>query len=89
MLLPEAWVGKVAGFVLDPPYGRNSHGSMEAEQLLEAAMTSATAVACFDAGFVLILPMHPMTPHPMASLPVGLRTSTCSTDRMDGPPGHG
>ncbi len=68
--LPEAWIGKVAGFVLDPPYGRNSHGSMQADQLLEAAMTSAHTVACPDAGFVLILPMHPMTPHPMTSLPL-------------------
>ena len=71
-LLPEALVGKVAGFVLDPPYGRNSHGSIEAEQLLEAAFISARKVACIDAGFVLILPVHPMTPHPMASLPLDL-----------------
>ena len=69
-VLPNAWLGKVAGFVLDPPYGRNSHGSMESDQLLEAAMTSAHAVACSDAGFVLILPIHPITPHPMESLPL-------------------
>lgn len=79
-ILPEAWIGKVAGFVLDPPYGRNSHGSMEAEQLLEAAMKSAHSVACTDAGFVLILPMHPMTPHPMASLPLDSDISLLNGD---------
>ena len=36
-VLPGEWSGKVAGFVLDPPYGRNSHGSMANDPLLEAS----------------------------------------------------
>lgn len=66
--LPEEWLGNVAGFVLDPPYGRNSHGSMAADSLLEAALISARKVAARHAGFVLIVPMHPLDPHPMEAL---------------------
>ena len=33
-VLPGEWLGKVGGFVLDPPYGRNSHGSMANDPLL-------------------------------------------------------
>ena len=67
-LLPEAWQGAVAGFVLDPPYGRNSHGSMDPMHLLEAALLSARNVAAANAGFVLILPIQPLQPHPEAAL---------------------
>tara|TARA_B100000900_G_scaffold182150_1_gene154512 strand:- start:162 stop:1310 length:1149 start_codon:yes stop_codon:yes gene_type:complete len=67
-VLPDGWHGKVAGFVLDPPYGRNSHGSVEADRLLESSLKSARTVACADAGFVLILPIHPLESHSTAAL---------------------
>ena len=67
-ILPVDWNGKVAGFVLDPPYGRNSHGSLEADPLLEGALNSAQAVAHADAGFVLILPIHPLETHTTRAL---------------------
>ena len=63
-VLPKAWHGKVGGFVLDPPYGRNSHGSMDTMALVEACLTSAQRMAAQHAGFVLILPIHPPNPHP-------------------------
>ena len=66
--IPEAWKGRVAGFVLDPPYGRNSHGNMAADALLDGCLRSARDVAAEHAGFVLILPIHPMNPHPETSL---------------------
>ena len=69
-ILPTDWNGKVAGFVLDPPYGRNSHGSLEADPLLEASLNSARAVAHADAGFVLILPIHPLETHTTRALPL-------------------
>ena len=69
-VLPNGWHGKVAGFVLDPPYGRNSHGSIEADPLLESSLKSARAVAHDDAGFVLILPIHPPESHTTAALPL-------------------
>ncbi|MEL0313270.1 MAG: hypothetical protein VXA43_07755 [Candidatus Poseidoniales archaeon] len=68
-VLPGEWIGKVAGFVLDPPYGRNSHGSMANDPLLEASLRSARAVAHPEAGFVLILPLHPLAEHTTDSLP--------------------
>lgn len=64
-IVPEEWNGQVAGFVLDPPYGRNSHGSLDNDALLAACLRSARAVAAPLAGFVLILPVHPMDPHPV------------------------
>lgn len=69
-VLPDAWIGKVAGFVLDPPYGRNSHGSMANDPLLEASLRSARDVAHPEAGFVLILPIHPLTEHTTDALPL-------------------
>ena len=69
-VLPGEWIGKVAGFVLDPPYGRNSHGSMANDPLLEASLRSARAVAHPEAGFVLILPLHPLAEHTTDSLPL-------------------
>lgn len=68
-VLPGEWIGKVAGFVLDPPYGRNSHGSMANDPLLEASLRSARDVAHPEAGFVLILPLHPLAEHTTDSLP--------------------
>jgi tRNA (guanine10-N2)-dimethyltransferase len=69
-VVPEDWIGHVAGFVLDPPYGRNSHGSLEPHALLAASLQSARRVAAQDAGFVLILPIHPLEPHPTTELSV-------------------
>ena len=63
------WHGKIAGFVLDPPYGRNSHGTETADALLRACLVSANDVASPSAGFVLILPMHPPEQHTTSSLP--------------------
>ena len=68
--LPENWHGGVAGFVLDPPYGRNSHGSMAADHLLESCLQSARSIAHPDGGFVLILPIHPLKEHTTSPLPL-------------------
>ena len=68
--LPGDWHGGVAGFVLDPPYGRNSHGSMAADHLLESCLQSARSMALPDGGFVLILPIHPLKEHTTSSLPL-------------------
>jgi tRNA G10 N-methylase Trm11 len=57
------------GFVLDPPYGRNSQGSLEPMALLESVLTSAHEVAQAGAGLVLILPIHPMGEHPDEPIP--------------------
>ena len=69
-VLPNEWIGTVAGFVLDPPYGRNSHGTMANDPLLEASLRSAREVAHPEAGFVLILPLHPLTEHTTDTLPL-------------------
>ena len=66
--VPGDWHGKIAGFVLDPPYGRNSHGTETADALLRACLLSAHGVASPSAGFVLILPMHPPEQHTTSSL---------------------
>jgi len=68
--LPQAWKGSIAGFVLDPPYGRNSHGSVDPHRLLEGCLLSARRVAAPSAGFVLILPVHPLEPHSEERLPM-------------------
>ena len=68
--LPDEWIGNVAGFVLDPPYGRNSHGSMANDPLLEASLRSARDVAHPEAGFVLILPIHPPAQYTTEALPL-------------------
>ena len=46
-----------AGVVLDPPYGRNSHGSMDHQDLLQKTLESAREVV--GGGLVLILPSEP------------------------------
>ena len=58
--LPEEWHGEVAGFVLDPPYGRNSHGTQGAMPLLSNTLASARRAAKPDGAFVLIVPVEPM-----------------------------
>ena len=68
--LPDDWNGAVAGFVLDPPYGRNSHGSMATDHLLESCLQSARGIAHSQGGFVLILPIHPLKEHTTSPLPL-------------------
>ena len=67
-VLPNGWHGNVAGFVLDPPYGRNSHGTVAADRLLEACLRSAREVSHPQGGFVLILPIHPLENHTQEAL---------------------
>ena len=50
-------VNDFAGAVLDPPYGRNSHGSMDHQALLYNTLASVRSVV--SAGLVLILPTEP------------------------------
>ena len=58
--LPEG-VSTFSGVVLDPPYGRNSQGSMDHHALLHHTLMSAREVV--DGGLVLILPSEPRTEH--------------------------
>ena len=67
-VLPKGWHGNVAGFVLDPPYGRNSHGTVAADRLLEGCLHSAQEVSHPQGGFVLILPIHPLENHTQEAL---------------------
>ena len=55
--LPDTGVIPFAGVVLDPPYGRNSHGSMNYQDLLQKTLESAQEVV--NGGLVLILPSEP------------------------------
>lgn len=54
-------VPSFSGVVLDPPYGRNSQGSMDHHALLQHTLASAREVV--DGGLVLILPSEPRTEH--------------------------
>ena len=58
----------LTGFVLDPPYGRNSQGSLAPMELLEGVLNSARSVAERNASLVLILPIHPLGEHPDESI---------------------
>jgi len=58
--IDKSWIGQVKGFVLDPPYGRNSQGSLAHEDLLTKTLTSAHQVASNDANLVLIVPINSM-----------------------------
>jgi tRNA (guanine10-N2)-dimethyltransferase len=62
-VLPEN-ADQVTGFVLDPPYGRNSQGSLAPVSLLEKVLLSAKSIASEQAGLVLILPIHPFGERP-------------------------
>ena len=55
--LRDSGIIPFAGVVLDPPYGRNSHGSMDHQDLLQKTLESARDVV--DGGLVLILPSEP------------------------------
>ena len=58
--IDKSWVGEVQGFVLDPPYGRNSQGSLSHDDLLTKTLTSAHRVASSDANLVMIVPINSM-----------------------------
>ena len=65
--LPDTETISFAGVVLDPPYGRNSHGSMDHHDLLQKTLESTREVV--DGGLVLILPSEPRSDllnHPLA-----------------------
>ncbi len=55
----KKWHGKITGLVLDPPYGRNSHGSISHENLVENTLKSFREVSHHEAKVVLILPLNP------------------------------
>ena len=60
--LPASARGRVTGLVLDPPYGRNSHGSHGPWDLLARVLASTAQVASTEgAGCCLILPIAPIT----------------------------
>ena len=54
-------IASFSGVVLDPPYGRNSQGSMNHHALLQHTLASAREVV--NGGLVLILPSEPRTEH--------------------------
>ena len=58
-VLPQHAHQRISGFVLDPPYGRNSQGSLDHAELIQSVLNSARDVAAETADLVLILPMHP------------------------------
>ena len=58
--IPKKWHQKISGLVLDPPYGRNSHGSLSHFDLIKNTLNSFRDVATDDATVVLILPIQPL-----------------------------
>ena len=58
--IPLKWHQKISGLVLDPPYGRNSHGSLSHFELIKNTLNSFRDVATDDATVVLILPIQPL-----------------------------
>lgn len=58
--VPKRWHKKISGLVLDPPYGRNSHGSITHFDLIRNTLNSFRDIANNDATIVLILPIHPL-----------------------------
>ena len=68
--LPESAQGRIAGLVLDPPYGRNSHGSHGPWDLLARVLASAAEVVGQQgAGCCLILPVKPFSTEADGSVP--------------------
>jgi len=57
--LEESWHGQISGIVLDPPYGRNSHGSQNHYDLIGKTLQSARMVIGNNAKLVLIVPIIP------------------------------
>ena len=58
--IPKKWHGRISGVVLDPPYGRNSHGTASHFELLKNTLLSINQVCSNDANLVLILPIKPI-----------------------------
>ena len=57
--IPSKWHGKISGVVLDPPYGRNSHGTREHFDLISNTIISMRKVVAQKAKLVLIIPIKP------------------------------
>ena len=57
--IDESWHGQISGIVLDPPYGRNSHGSQSHYDLIGKTLQSARMVIGNNAKLVLIVPIIP------------------------------
>lgn len=57
--IEDSWHGQISGIVLDPPYGRNSHGSQSHYDLISKTLQSARAIISDDAKLVLIVPIIP------------------------------
>ena len=57
--IPTKWHGKISGVVLDPPYGRNSHGTREHFELISNTIDSMRKVVSDGAKLVLIIPIKP------------------------------
>ncbi len=57
--IPKMWHGKVSGVVLDPPYGRNSHGTHGHFELISNTIESARKIVSDNAKLVLIIPIKP------------------------------
>ena len=57
--IPTKWHGKISGVVLDPPYGRNSHGTREHFDLISNTIDSMRKVVSDKAKLVLIIPIKP------------------------------
>ena len=57
--IPTKWHGKISGVVLDPPYGRNSHGTHEHFELISNTIDSMRKVVSDEAKLVLIIPIKP------------------------------
>jgi len=58
--IAKQWHGKISGIVLDPPYGRNSHGTISHYQLLESTLVSVRELCSKNSRLVLILPIKPI-----------------------------
>ena len=57
--IPTKWHGKISGVVLDPPYGRNSHGTHAHFELISNTIDSMRKVIAERAKLVLIIPIKP------------------------------
>ena len=57
--IPTKWHGKISGVVLDPPYGRNSHGTHAHFELISNTIDSMRKVVSDEAKLVLIIPIKP------------------------------
>ena len=57
--IPIKWHDKISGVVLDPPYGRNSHGTHAHFELIRNTIESARTIVSDNAKLVLIIPIKP------------------------------